>query len=264
MTLALWTREGCVPTDVVVRGPRGLKPAARWSCLRVLVVTALVICVGETAASAQTTSLAKRRPTTQPAQGPTHEEDEVQGNPTLETHSLIAVKLKPPKKFQAHDLITVIVRQQTKFESDGQIKSKKEADIESKVDAFINFIDGGLGAAAFRRGKPDLKYSLDTELKNKANKDREDKLTTRITAEIIDVKPNGNLVLSARARQTFEDEVTAMTLTGVCRSVDVTPDNTVLSTQLADLGLTVRNQGAVRDGSSRGWLQKLLDRVKPF
>ena len=56
----------------------------------------------------------------------------------------------------------------------------------------------------------------------------------------------------------------ALSLTGNCRSVDVTPDNTVLSTQLADLNLRVRNSGAVRDGSSRGWLGVLLDKIKPF
>ncbi len=215
-------------------------------------------------AFAQTTSLAKRRATTQPARETTREESEYQGNPTLEKHSLIAVEVRPPKKFQVHDLITVIVRQQTKFESDGKLNTKKEAGIESTIDAFINFIEGGIGAATFRRGKPNIKYELESEVKNKADKDREDSLTTRITAELIDVKPNGNLVLEARGRQQFEDEVTVMTLTGVCRSVDVTPDNTVLSTQLADLDLKVKNSGAVRDGSSRGWLLKILDKIKPF
>lgn len=248
-----------------VGSPRGPKSAVRWRCSLLCAVCAAVgSCVGSNEAFAQTTSLAKRHPTTQPAEEPARDGSEHEGNPTLEKHSLIAVKVKAPKKLQVHDLITVIVRQQTKYESDGQIKSKKEANIESKIDAFINFIDGGLGAAVFRRGKPNIKYELDTELKNKANKDREDRFTTRITAEIIDVKPNGNLVLEARAKQTFEDEITYVTLTGICRCVDVTPDNTVLSTQLAELNVNVKNHGAVRDGASRGWLQKVLDKIKPF
>ena len=51
--------------------------------------------------------------------------------------------------------------------------------------------------------------------------------------------------------------------TGTVRSADVTPDNTVLSTQVADLNIDVKNSGAVRDASSRGWLTALLDWVKP-
>lgn len=254
-----------VNTNAGVGAPRRCRHAARWSSLvRIPLAVALVASVGVTGASAQTTSLAKRNPATQPAETTGREGSPYKGNPKLERRSLIAVKVQPPKKFHVHDLITVIVRQQAKYESDGSLNSKKEADIESKLDAFINFVDGGLGAAAFRRGKPNIKFELDTELKNKAKKDREDRFVTRITAEIIDVKPNGNLVIEARARQIFEDEITCMALSGICRSVDVTPDNTLLSTQLADLNLEVKNHGAVRDGSSRGWLQKLLDRTKPF
>ena len=254
-----------VHTNTRIGAPRGLKLVACWgSLLRMSLALVLVTCVGISTASAQTTSLAKRNPETQPAETPGREGSPYKGNPKLERHSLIAVKVQPPKKFHVHDLITVIVRQQAKYESDGSLNSKKEADIESKLDAFINFVDGGLGAAAFRRGKPNIKFELDMELKNKAKKDREDRFVTRITAEIIDVKPNGNLVIEARARQIFEDEITCMALSGICRNVDVTPDNTLLSTQLADLNLEVKNHGAVRDGSSRGWLQKLLDRTKPF
>ena len=223
---------------------------------------ALGMLAGE--AAGQTSSLRKRHATTQPVQQRNREAKEYQGNPTLDKYSMIAVRVRPPKKFKVNDLITIIVRQQTKFESDGEVKSKKEADIESKIDAFINIIDGGLGAALFRRGKPNIKYELSTELKNKAKKDREDRLTTRITAKILDVKPNGNMVLEAASEQVFEDEHTRVTLTGMCRSVDVTPDNTVLSTQLADLNVRIQNRGAVRDGSSRGWLQKFMDKTKPF
>jgi flagellar L-ring protein precursor FlgH len=55
-----------------------------------------------------------------------------------------------------------------------------------------------------------------------------------------------------------------MTLTGTCRSEDITPDNTVLSTQIAELEIKVTNSGAVRDGSRRGWITRLLDIVRPF
>ncbi|MCK4658377.1 MAG: flagellar basal body L-ring protein FlgH [Phycisphaerae bacterium] len=224
----------------------------------------LILLVAGSTACAQTTSLSKRHAPTDPDPETSREVPEHEGNPTLEKHSLIALKVRPPKKLRVNDLITVIVRQQTKFESDGSLNSKKEAKLDSKIDAFINFMEGGIGAALFRRGKPNIKYELKTELKNTADKDREDKFTTRITATIIDVKPNGNLVLEARSSQEFEDERISMALTGICRSVDITPDNTVLSTQLADLMLKVKNHGAVRDGSSRGWLQKILDKTKPF
>ncbi|HEY3242049.1 MAG TPA: flagellar basal body L-ring protein FlgH [Phycisphaerae bacterium] len=178
--------------------------------------------------------------------------------------SLIALTMPAPKKFKTHDLITIIVREQHKFESDGDSQIKNKFDAKSELDAFIKFTGGGVGAADFRRGKPNIDYSLNTDNKDEARQKREDTLTTRITAEIIDIKPNGNLVLSAQKTITYDEETSALTLTGTCRSGDVTPDNTILSTQVADMALAVENHGAVKDGTKRGWFTKLFGTVKPF
>lgn len=227
-------------------------------------VTLLQLAWLAAAAGAQTTSLARRGQSAPPNQETGFGPVESGGNPVLEAHSLVAVKVRPEKKFKVHDLITIIVRQQTTFESEGEFRNKRELDVESVVDAFIKFTDGGIGASTFSRGKPNIRYEWETELKSRANKDRQDRLVTRVTAEIIDVKPNGNLVLEARSRQEYDNEVVGMSLTGLCRRDDVTPDNTVLSTQLADLNLAVDNYGAIRDGTRRGWLHWMFDQAKPF
>ena len=86
----------------------------------------------------------------------------------------------------------------------------------------------------------------------------------RVTAEVVDVKPNGTLVLQARQRIKTDDEEQTFTLTGTCRAEDITPDNTVLSTQLFDKDVTKIHTGAVRDTTKRGLLTKLLDVLNPF
>lgn len=219
--------------------------------------------------SAQTSSIRLRRAKHAESKPVTHHGNprfpEVRrGNPTLERHSLAAVKVKPPKQFVVHDLITIIIREQRKYESDAELETKKKFDITSAVNAFFKIDDGLLGASVFPNGKPNIGLKISTKLKNESDKDREDRFTTRITAEIVDIKPNGNLVLEAKARVAFDDEVSIVTLTGVARKVDVTPDNTVLSTQLANKNIVVHNTGAVRDGSRRGWIPRFLDLVRPI
>jgi len=93
---------------------------------------------------------------------------------------------------------------------------------------------------------------------------RADTMTTRLTAEVIDVKPNGTLVLQARQHIRTDEEEQTMILSGTCRVEDVTPDNTVLSTQMFDKDVSNTNKGAVRDATKRGWIPKLLDAVSPF
>ena len=160
--------------------------------------------------------------------------DSHKGNRTLEKYSLTAVKLKEPREFAVHDLITIIVREQRKFESDAELETKKKFDIKSQLNAIFEPVAGTLGAAAFSNGKPNVDFKFNQNLKYESDKDRQDRFTTRITAEIVDIKPNDNLVLQARARIAYDDEISIVTLTGVVRSIDISPDNTVLSTQLAE------------------------------
>lgn len=230
------------------------------------VIVVLVIFASQ-AAIAQTSSLGARKRgqnAGSPQKLPSREDPKPLRNPVYERYSWISVVPKPPKKFKVHDLITIVVRQQSRFKADSELETKKEWDIRSELEAFFKPTAGGLGAAAFRRGKPTVDYRFSNELTGEGDIKRLDRFTTRITAEIIDVKPNGNLVLQGRGQLTFDDERSEITITGVCRKVDVTPDNTVLSTQLGQLDIKVDNQGALRSASRRGWIPVFLDWLRPI
>ncbi len=185
-------------------------------------------------------------------------------NPVYERYSWVTLTPAPPKKFKPGDLLTIVVRERRKYEADADLETKKEFDIKSELDAFIKGTAGGIGAADFRRGKPTIDYKFQNTLKHEGDTNREDKLTTRLTASIIDVKPNGLLVIEATSRIQHDDEISTITLTGTCRKEDVTPDNTILSTQIADKAMTVSNEGALRAASRRGWIPRLLDLLRPF
>ena len=158
----------------------------------------------------------------------------------------------------------MIVREQKKWEADADLETKNKFDVKSEIEAFAKPTGGGLGEALFRRGKPNIDYKYNLKNKSEGDSSREDKLTTRLTGKIIDVKPNGLLVLEARAKITHDEEISEITLTGTCRKEDVTADNTVLSTQIADKEVAVSNKGALRSAATRGWISKILDAVKPF
>jgi len=185
-------------------------------------------------------------------------------NFVYERYGWIASTPVPPKMFKPGDLLTVIVREQKKWEADADLETKNKFDVKSELEAFVKPTEGGLGSAMFRRGKPNIDYKYNLKNKSEGDSSREDKLTTRLTGKIIDVKPNGLLVIEARAKITHDEEVSEITLVGTCRKEDVTADNTVLSTQIADKEVVVGNKGALRSAATRGWIAKILDAVKPF
>ncbi len=189
----------------------------------------------------------------------------VWANPAIEQVSLIAVKFAPPRKFRVHDLVTIIVRERKKFESDSELEQEKEFTISSKLEEWFRFYPGcRLGSDQLSNGDPSIKYKFGLGWEGEGEADREDKFTERITAEVVDVKPNGNLVLEAKKYVKHDEEEITLTLTGMCRSADLTPDNTILSTQVANLRIVAKHTGAVRDASRRGWIPRLLDLLRPF
>ena len=100
--------------------------------------------------------------------------------------------------------------------------------------------------------------------KGEATVDRSDSVIARITAEVVDVKPNGTLVVQARKKIKTDEEEQTLLCSGICRAEDITPDNTVLSTQLFDLEFTKMNKGQVQNTTKTCLIHKLLDFVNPF
>jgi flagellar L-ring protein precursor FlgH len=178
----------------------------------------------------------------------------------IEGSSLYAIPVQIPRKYKVEDLITIIVRQQKKYEADAEWEAKKNWKTSAKLSDWFRFYDDcrHLGQDKLTNGQPGFKFDFNNNYKTEGESDREDRFITRLTARIIDVKPNGNLVLEAILEEQHDDEVSSLTVTGMCRGTDVTPDNTVLSTQIAELRIVEKNHGAVRDATKRGWVPRIL------
>ena len=179
--------------------------------------------------------------------------------------SFFAVPPVVPRVLKKHDLVTIIVREESQAVSTGTTDLQKSADFNAQLDQFIKVNLQNLALTnAIGGTSPDIKLEGTKNYKGGAEVDRSDSLTLRVQAEVLDVKPNNTLALQARANITMDEEIQTMTLSGICRAEDITPDNTVLSTQLYDKLVTKTHKGAVRDTTKRGFLSRLLDTFPLF
>jgi len=230
-------------------------------------------------ANRQLTADVRPAPSSQPALGPPStpaqalavrgtleaERPVLKPNATLLKVSPIAVDVPEPAKIRVHDLVTIIIRESKTATTDSKLESKKDWTLESELKKWLRLSDRhGIVPAKFSQGNPALSLDWKDDYSGDGKYDRRDELTTRITATVIDVKPNGNLVLEATKQIRVDDEGYTITLTGECRSRDVTPENTILSTQIARPEINVQHTGAVRDAARRGWLKRGLDWLRPF
>ncbi len=111
---------------------------------------------------------------------------------------------------------------------------------------------------------PQVNLQWQNQFQSNGDYDRKDTFTTRVTAEIIDIKPNGTVVLEAHKYTKSDNETLDMILTGTCRKEDIASDNTVLSTQLADLHLSKEHKGSIHDASRKGVLARAFDLLFNF
>lgn len=187
-----------------------------------------------------------------------------QGDPRLDDRvSFFAVPEPEPTIIQKHDLVTVIVREESSAKTAGKTDLSKEMSIDARLQDYLRLDLSELSV----EGRPSdlaIRGEAGREFQGDGKVDRKDSMVARITAEVLDVKPNGTLVLQARKRIATDEEEQVFILTGTCRTLDITADNTVLSTQLHDLNLEKQTSGAVRDATRRGFISRVLDRINPF
>ena len=171
-----------------------------------------------------------------------------------------------PKVIKKHDLVTIIVREESESSHEAESDLQKSADVEMAVEEWIklNIANFEITGGAQGPTPPRIRLSGNRNFNGEATVERTDSVIGRITAEVVDVKPNGTLVLQARKRIKTDDEDQTFTCSGICRVEDITADNAILSTQLYDMEFTKQTRGEVRNTTKKGWIPKLLDFVNPF
>jgi flagellar L-ring protein precursor FlgH len=89
-------------------------------------------------------------------------------------------------------------------------------------------------------------------------------ITARAAVQVIDVLPNGNLVIEGLREISFSKERQFASLHGIVRPYDIQPDNTVDSTNIAAAQVDIVSEGTLTDAQKKGWLLKLDDTINPF
>ena len=103
--------------------------------------------------------------------------------------------------------------------------------------------------------------SSGTQFKGSGATTRSGTLTATITARVIEVLPNGDLVLEGVREIDINGDRQIVVLTGVVRPRDVATSNVVLSPQIGQLRIRYFGRGLMKDNLKPGWLVRVLNKV---
>ncbi len=111
---------------------------------------------------------------------------------------------------------------------------------------------------------PTAKGGSKSAFEGKGDTNREGKLIGTITAKVVEVMPNGNMVVESRKDLTINNEKQILVLRGMIRPDDIATDNTIVSTKVADAEIFYVGDGVIQEKQTPGLFVRLLDQIWPF
>lgn len=172
----------------------------------------------------------------------------------------------PPeaKTWKLNDFVTVVIEEKARMIREGQVDQRKKAEGAMALNDWIAFDGFAVVPDPQTDGDPKLSGILDNKYRAQANLQNRDTFESSIQCTIVDIRPNGTLVLEGHAKVQFDDEEWELSLSGIVRPEDIQPNNTVKSEKMAEKHIVRVSSGHGRDGIRRGWLQKIMDKFQPF
>lgn len=170
----------------------------------------------------------------------------------------------PMRVFRKNDIITIRVDEITQVLAEGGAETRKQTLFETVLSDWIRLENFRLRPDPQNNGDPTISTESNQSYRAEATVESRESVTFNIAAKIVDVRPNGTILLEARKTIRINDNLWETSLSGSCRVNDIAADNVVLSKNMIDLELRKDDRGHLRDGYRRGWFQRWIDRVSPF
>jgi flagellar L-ring protein precursor FlgH len=183
---------------------------------------------------------------------------------TLVEYSWTYQKPVEPHPIRLHDIVTVQVDEKSSVNSEGQMDRKKKAYGDLKLPNWVLLKGLSVVPDPQTAGSPHVRGEVDNKMQSQAVFEAKDWMKLQIACNVVDIRPNGNLVLEGRRTIKNNEDTWEYSLSGEIRAEDVLPNNTVLSQNVSNMRLLKREEGHVRDGYRRGWFLQWLDKYQPF
>jgi flagellar L-ring protein precursor FlgH len=157
------------------------------------------------------------------------------------------------------DIVTIVVAEQATANAQGVTSTKRT----SSAKASVNSLFGPKSAASALTNLADL--GGQQQLDGQGSTSRQTTLSTTVSARVLKVLPNGNLIVEATKLVAVNSDTQTVSLRGIIRPIDIGPDNSISSNRLAYLEVRMNGRGVITDAIHRpNIVYRLLLGILPF
>jgi flagellar L-ring protein FlgH len=200
-------------------------------------------------------AFAKKKPredfsvTTAPPHGP------IQANGAIFQNDSYSPLTSGMRAARIGDVLTIILAERTNASKSNAANTDRAGDIGLTPPA-----TGPLSAIS----PSDVNMSGKQSFKGKGNAAQSNALSGEITVTIAALYPNGTMLVRGEKLLTLNRGDEKVQVSGIIRSADISTDNRVLSSRVADAHILYTGKGEVARASQQGWLQRFFSRISPF
>lgn len=158
------------------------------------------------------------------------------------------------KAYRVGDLLTIVLEERT--------NAQKRASTSTSKDQSIGFGAPNLFGSPVQLGSKDVlsaSVSQGNEFSGDGSSSQSNSLSGNVTVFVSEVLPNGNLIVRGEKQLTLNQGSEYVRFSGIVRPSDVKPDNTVLSTRVANAEIVYSGEGSMADSNRMGWLARFFN-----
>ena len=161
------------------------------------------------------------------------------------------------------DIITVTISENSTETKNNETSTERKSSLTAAITAFL-YPSGASGLLTKNGQLPAMAYNSDHLHDGKGAINNSETIVAQIAVQIIDVLPNGDLVIEGKRDTSFSNEHQTIVLRGTVRPEDVAANNTVPSTNVANATIQIIGKGTVSDSQNKGWFNRIWDKINPF
>jgi flagellar L-ring protein precursor FlgH len=163
------------------------------------------------------------------------------------------------RAMRPHDLVSVVVSESLAASTDGTVKNSRSSNASSGISGLIGTLHAGNALQNL------INQNSAAGLSAQGTSATNSSLMTTFGGQVVEVLPNGMLVIEAARQVEFSQQTQTIVLRGLVRPEDISQQNQILSTAISSMELQVRGKGIVNDYTHRSnVLVRLLQRALVF
>lgn len=166
------------------------------------------------------------------------------------------------KAMRIGDILTVLLEERTSSSKSATVEVTKESETSTPIETGGSLLGVTPTLGSYNLG---INLGTDREFAGESGADQSNQLNGSISVTVVDRYPNGTLVVRGEKWITINRGQEFIRVSGLIRPDDITPENTVMSTKIANARIEYAGTGELADAQQMGWLSRFFNSsIWPF